>query len=388
MMVSTLLLSVVMATSAAAKDEGVDNYLRAEGIYAVKVKKVPRNIHSNTWATAKSKTVQAHVQQSIRLLDKKANAQLQRGATDVTVQALHDGQRIGVRLTWTDATEDRGDDETHHFGDAAAMEVPKTFGRGIRLPYIGMGDAQQKVLVYLMRAFEHGSYGREYIGAGFGSLTRTGTGGQRGDVVYDKKRKTWTALFIRPLNSYGHNMRQGAVPVAFAVWDGSKNERGGNKALTSWKTLILGGYPADAAYLKELSFGYGKGDVGDPAAGKAMVESMCIACHHVGDKKFVPAGMAPDLTGVGNYATYGYLRDSIMNPSQVLVPNPNANRHYQKGGTPDPHGALPNDPTYQWSMGPASKMPPFPLPPEQIAHMLAFLKPPAHKPADDGKESK
>ncbi len=371
---------LVVAAAVSSPDPGVAAYLSAEGIEVAKVAKVPKRADDRAWSHAAVHEVLAHPQRTMRLPDKTANAHLLRAPTPVQVRALHDGTSLSVKLTWPDDTETRPVADAASFGDAAAMELPVTFGRGVRLPYIGMGDAGQNVLVYLLRTAKDGSYGREYTGAGFGSLTRTNVGGFYGDITYSPAQKMWQAVFVRRLTSHGHTIARGAVPVAFAVWNGALHERGGNKALTSWKTLHLQGLNDDAAYLKELSFGYGEGEYGDPAAGKAMVESMCIACHHVGDKALVPAELAPSLQSVGGIATYRYLYDSITNPNQILVPNPNKNRHHQVGGPQDPYGALPHNPGFSWSvdMGGGktnSKMPPFALPKEQVLNMVAYLKP-------------
>ncbi len=67
--------------------------------------------------------------------------------------------------------------------------------------------------------------------------------------------------------------------------------------------------------------------VGDAAAGKeAAMMNGCNGCHQLesGD----PANlMAPGLANIGGYATKGYLRESLVNPSAVVVPGYNRNAH-------------------------------------------------------------
>ena len=72
--------------------------------------------------------------------------------------------------------------------------------------------------------------------------------------------------------------------------------------------------------------------------------------------------------------------DSIMQPSQIIVPVLNLNRHYAKGKPQDAHGAYPNDDTYQWFSTGAdgqrvSRMPSFAgFSPQQIADLVAYLQ--------------
>jgi mono/diheme cytochrome c family protein len=46
----------------------------------------------------------------------------------------------------------------------------------------------------------------------------------------------------------------------------------------------------------------------------------CFTCHHVSGETFPPSsGLGPDLTGVGRHHPAGYLLESILNPSAVIV---------------------------------------------------------------------
>jgi complex iron-sulfur molybdoenzyme family reductase subunit gamma len=385
-------LALVVSLSLPAADPGVEAFLKEDAIEALAVKTLPTRALDRAWRRAPAKSIAAWPQRSVRLLDRKANAALERGPTSISVQAAYDAERVAVRVSWRDDTVDRGGADSAAFGDSVAMELPERFGAGVRLPYIGMGDDEQRALVYLLRAIPLGSRGREYVAAGFGSLTRTRIAAMNGELVYDAAAKSWRAVFVRALDSHGHSIARGVVPIAFAVWDGDKSERGGNKALTSWKVLRLANKKADAVYLKELSWGYGPGELGDPSAGKPLVESMCIACHHVGPLQVAPPGLAPSLQDIGRVATWSYLRDSIVDPSRVVVPNPNKNRHYDRSAATDAHGAYPNSEAFVWfaSHGDkkVSKMPPFPLPPDQVANMIAYLKPPPPQGSTPKKESK
>jgi DMSO reductase family type II enzyme heme b subunit len=386
------MLSLVLSVSlAAAASPAVDNFLDSEVVEATfSATALPRFASDARWRSVPAKTFEATPQRSVRLNDRRANALItSRAPSAIAVQALYNEEQLAIRMQWQDSTESRVNGNTAAFGDTAAIEFPQTFGRGVRLPYIGMGDAQQNVTVYLWRAITDGSKGREYVGAGFGSLTRSHRRGLNGELRYDEATRTWTALFVRPLKLGSQSLKAGLVPVAFAVWDGERNERGGNKALTSWKFLRLGKFKSDPAYEAEMAWGFGPDDLGDVTLGKTLVESMCVACHFIGDKQLAAPEIAPDLSGIGGISTYTYLRDSILSPSAVVVPHLNINRHYDKAGERDPHGAYPNSAGHAFGAGPpegkVSKMPPFPLPDPQVGAMVAFLKTLKHEPAAEPK---
>jgi mono/diheme cytochrome c family protein len=195
----------------------------------------------------------------------------------------------------------------------------------------------------------------------------------------DGAGKAWRALFVRPLAAGSHDLRRGLVPFAIAVWDGARRERGGNKALSSWKLLRLPRFPLDAAYAAEMSRELAPVDGADLARGKLLVESICAACHAVGERRIAPPGLAPDLTGIGAIATPGYLRESLVDPSAAIVPSPNRYQHQDRSRAPGATGTYPTDETYVWYRRDAggkkvSKMPAFgSLPGPDMAAIVGYL---------------
>lgn len=333
------------------------------------------------WEALPALEVQVVPQRTVRLHDKKANEALAAaGPRTVTVRAAVDGKDLAVLLEWSDPTEDRTrPDSTDLHGDAAALQLPLRFGAGLRLPYVGMGDEELKVAVHLQRATAEGTAGREAVAAGFGSLSRADLGGARMAMRRDPARGTWRALFVRPLAAAGLDLRRGLVPFAVAVWDGARAERGGNKALSGWKLLRVEGFPADAAYAAELAWGRAPGELGDPVRGKALVLGMCIACHLVGEVRAARPGIAPELTGIGAIATPAYLRQSIVDPSAVIVPNPNPAQHQDRAKAPGTTGAFPPSEAFAWfrrddAGKKVSRMPAYAaLPQPDVLAMVAYL---------------
>jgi len=361
----------------AAPARASDAFLTTEALVA---KPVANNPGAAPWDKLPGLTVPLASQRSIHLNDRAANAALGGAPRAVTVRAAYDQRELAVLLEWSDDTCDRSrSDETISFGDSAALELPLQFGAKVRLPYIGMGDDQQRVALYHARAGEKETIGREAVAAGFGSSTRADLGDARMEMRYDDAHKRWRALFVRPLQTSVSDLRQGLVPFAIAVWDGNRSERGGNKGLSSWKFLRLERYPLNGDYLREVSYGYAPGAAGELARGKMLVEAMCTTCHVIGDKHIAPPGLAPELSTIGAIATPSYLRESIVSPSAIIVPNPNVNQHYNRTLPADAYGAYPNNDQFVWYARDAagkkvSRMPPFGLAPADVAAMVTYLR--------------
>ena len=349
----------------------------------VEVRQVPGPLPADgaapLWDGLPATAALAAPQRTVRLPDRRANEALaSAGAHPVTLRAATDGTDLAVVVEWGDATEDRvPPDATDAYGDAAAIEFPLRFGAGRRLPYVGMGDAAEQVAVYLQRAAAGGVVARQAVGAGFGTLTRADLGAARVAMRYDATAKGWRAVFVRPLVTAVQDLRRGLVPFAIALWDGARAERGGNKTLTRWKFLRLAAYPLDPAYAAEMSWGYAKGDLGSAARGKQLVEGTCTACHAIGEARIAAPGIAPDLSTIGVIATPGYLRDSIVNASAVLVPSPNPWQHQDRAKR-DARGTWAPDEAYVWYAEKdgrrVSAMPDFDaLSKEEVADIVAYL---------------
>ena len=362
-----------LALTLAAASPAEERFLASE---VIEVARVPGPLRADaraaSWSVLPATRVLLAPQRTVRLHDRDANEALDvLGAPRaLEVRAVHDGRLLAIVLDWDDETEDRAAaSETDRFGDGAAIELPFSFGAGVRLPYVGMGDEAAPAMLYLARAVENGTMGRELVAAGFGSSTRSSLGGAGFEMRYHAASRSWRAVFVRPLDAAGQDLRAGLVPIAFALWDGARHERGGNKALSSWKVLRMAGSRVDERYLAELSWGFdGRGDV---VRGKQLVDTVCGACHRAGDKRTAPLGLAPPLDDMGLVATPSYLRESMLAPSAVVVPGKGWSSRGAEGTR-------------------ASVMPPFAcLPPADVDAVVAYLRtlgvPAATTKAEGGK---
>ncbi|MFQ5503673.1 MAG: ethylbenzene dehydrogenase-related protein [Planctomycetota bacterium] len=220
----------------------------------------------------------------------------------VRFQALHDGKRLAVRLSWEDATRDDHQVGQQAFGDSAAIqwsadEDPPFFGMGAKAAAVniwhwkasweadmgGFRDVQfsfPNVSWDLYPSLRKPPFGRhspvgefatsqhkpEFLSGwgagnpmsdpvrstsaedlsaeGFGTLTSRPRSLQTVSGKSRWQNGTWEVVFVRPLAASGSGsigLEPGAssVSVGFAVWDGSSKDRDGQKSVSIWHRLRL-----------------------------------------------------------------------------------------------------------------------------------------------------
>ncbi|SNZ08995.1 complex iron-sulfur molybdoenzyme family reductase subunit gamma [Persephonella hydrogeniphila] len=375
------LSSIFLSGLAVAQEENIKEFMKYEVLNGQYVKEeIPVDPNAYLWKTVRGKKVFLYPQISVRLNDKQANRLIpKKKLVEAMVKVAYNNDSIAVYVRWKDNTPSiQTVYDTNKFADGVSIEFPNSFGKGITLPYVGMGDGNHPVTVYLQKVVEGRDYQKVFVSEGFGSLTEIKEPAQI-EMKYNEKTKEWTAVFKRPLKTENSNLKAGLVPVAFAIWDGSKFERDGNKSLSRWKFIKLGKYKIDEEYLKYVSWGYPADKIGDPAKGKKIaLQNGCAACHRFDDQLTAPQGMAPDLSDIGGIANPVYLKESVVNPNDVVIRNLNPNRHYNKHAKPDKFKAYPNNDMYQWYIEvngkKQSKMPPFShLSEQDLKDLIAYL---------------
>lgn len=208
------------------------------------------------------------------------------GVSELVVEALHDGGQLGLRLSWADPAKDDLDGIAL-FRDAVAVQLPQKAGT---VPPITMGSAETPVhllqwratwqrdieknrqsvevlfpnvvydetpeevldsetaqLFYVGRvvgnplsALERASAVEEIVAAGFGSVTVLPNQRAVGSGVHDGE--SWTVAIGVPLDrgTAGDRLEPGSVwPIAFAIWLGDRQNRGGRKHFANWVDLEL-----------------------------------------------------------------------------------------------------------------------------------------------------
>lgn len=346
----TTILSLGVAASAA---------LASNSITAVKVSDVS---DASAWTKAKFSNVMLYPQAAIHMNDKNANAANEGNkAKKADVAALYDGKNIALMIKWADGTKNvQALNSSDTYSDGFALQFAGVAKKAGALPYIGMGSDGRPVVVHLQKATEkvyepNGNkdvstqlnrqqtavfgqelaeydakvtslaktdYERVFVGEGFRSLTEIKDGSVQSNASMTHANNTWTATLVRPLSD-AYMKSTGTVPVAIAVWDGSKLGRNGLKNLSSWVSVNLDGMKPDAKIVAETT----EESKGDAAKGKEAVGANgCVGCHQI-ETTDAPNLMGPSLTNVGGYSTAAYLRESILKPSAVIVPGYNRNAH-------------------------------------------------------------
>jgi complex iron-sulfur molybdoenzyme family reductase subunit gamma len=193
----------------------------------------------------------------------------------VGIRAVHYEDQLFVMLEWSDFTPDYLTNRTEAFTDAAAIQFPAE--EGSEVPYICMGLADQAVNIWQWRsdqqeelpALPPDGYVDMYpqtddlhltaraagnplsqqdrspvhnlVAGGFGTLTASDAGALTGQGVYSDGR--WMVVYTRPFEPSGElqPVFSGDQPidVAFAIWDGSQQERDGIKSVSAFTQLTI-----------------------------------------------------------------------------------------------------------------------------------------------------
>lgn len=148
--------------------------------------------------------------------------------TRLTAQAIRSADQLFMKLAWSDATANTSIKDTTQFADSAAVEFPVN-GKETTIPF--MGDAKNAVNIWQWRA---DGRTQNLFANGFGTATFVPFEGLRSAAV--RTHDGWAVVLARPLRvkpEEGANLQgRRTMPIAFAVWDGSNQERDGLKAVT------------------------------------------------------------------------------------------------------------------------------------------------------------
>jgi len=146
----------------------------------------------------------------------------------LAVQAIRTPESLYVRLRWDDPNADVSINGTGGFLDRVAVQFPINL-KPTTTPF--MGDPSARVSIWHWRA---DGKAESLVAAGFGSLTPASVQDVRATGV--RTPRGWEVVITRPLRTTSEDsvrldgVRE--IPVAFAVWNGSNQERDGFKAVT------------------------------------------------------------------------------------------------------------------------------------------------------------
>lgn len=272
---------------------------------------------SKAWLSARSHEIYLYPQTTIRLNDALAN-ELNANAMGkkAKLKALYNETHIAYLLQWKDDSHNiQEENKINSFADGFAAQMPTHKQDVNNLPYIGMGNSNQEVVVYLKKETnETKIFQRAFVAEGFGSLTRIN---EKIKYFMDLQYKngTYKGVLVRPLYSEYENVKDTDI-ISFAIYDGQMRNRDGLKVLSSWQLVSLGQKTQHQVTI-----------TGDAYNGKYLVKEHCATCHRYADVEIAPRFMAPNLSNVGGYSIDTYLMQSLNDPDAVVVPGYNLNAH-------------------------------------------------------------
>ena len=355
-LITTIVAAGLAATSMMAADAAITATKVTADLSRV-------NFNSPVWASAKFSDVVLYPQTTIKMNDKKANElNAANKAKKAKVAAVYNGNEIAFMVKWEDGTLNvQHGYKSDVYADGFAVQFAADYSNPEALPYIGMGSEGRAAVIHLQKAVKgfyepngkgnvyyqlnrnqtevfgkdlaafdakvekigSNDYERTFVSEGFRSMTEIKDGSNNSYARLGRDGNGWKGTLSRPMKDGYVDLHAGAIPVAFAVWDGAKMGRDGLKHLSSWVSVKLEGAEGGEALIAALD----QTPKGDAAAGKeAVAANGCAGCHQV--EATDPANlMAPGLANIGGYATAGYLRESLVNPSAVVVPGYNRNAH-------------------------------------------------------------
>jgi DMSO reductase family type II enzyme heme b subunit len=225
-----------------------------EVLRAPRVQALPRTVDDSAWGAAERQWVPVVGQIIVK------PRWFAPTVDGVWVQALHDGQRLAVRVSWHDPssspnpawdewlgrvahtmTEVDSALSTQQGPDRVVVQFPVTYGEGAEKPYFLQGSTRRPV--YLWRWVSSPDRVEEGNATGLGRFTASsGAAEVTHQARFDAGE--WRVQFTRTLAS-GDTARAPRftagepIPIAFFVADGSNGEDNVRGAVSGWYALYL-----------------------------------------------------------------------------------------------------------------------------------------------------
>lgn len=157
----------------------------------------------------------------------------------VYFQVARSDERLYIRLHWKDATEDRGS-TVDAFRDGVAVQFALN---DVDTSYMMGTDHENPVNIWYWRA--DNDKVENLAAGGYGSTTTLPQQSVSGasEYFYDEvpEDRQWQVVMSRSFESEGEydvNFDRETIPFGFAVWQGSDEERDGNKRVTHTWILL------------------------------------------------------------------------------------------------------------------------------------------------------
>lgn len=271
------------------------------------------------------------------------------------VKALYNEKNIAFLIKWKDSTHNAQlECCSKKRLDGFALQLPTVYDQPSKLPYISMGSKERPVVVHLQKAFSkkenlednatshlevfkeyHDTFhepiennkklnvGRFFLTEGSKKIMISEEESKASSMQIVYKNNIYKGTLSRTLETKNISLKQGVFPVSFVIWDGSEDNIDGIEFISSWIGVRLLGQRGGDELLNALN-GTVEGDIEN---GKRLAMENCAGCHNFARSSMSPDAMAPNLTNVAGYSVVEYLKESMLEPSAVIVPNYKANAH-------------------------------------------------------------
>jgi DMSO reductase family type II enzyme heme b subunit len=151
----------------------------------------------------------------------------------LSVRMTHNGTTLSIRLSWPDPDKDDELADLDQFTDAVAIMFPIHPGASA----ITMGSSDKPVNAWYWKADETDPFDVYAEGYATSQRRNGSSSGLRATGYHENA--SWTVVFQRPMRPDEASGEHFAVidhdldnAIAFAVWEGSNNERSGQKSVS------------------------------------------------------------------------------------------------------------------------------------------------------------
>jgi DMSO reductase family type II enzyme heme b subunit len=153
----------------------------------------------------------------------------------LTVQALFDDDELGLRLTWNDRFENKGQDEKPT--DRVSVMFPAQLLEEGKKPYFLLGDRRNPVDRWQWSA---GSGTDTFLDRGMDAVTpRASPVSGRASYRDGRYRVVLRRNLAADQNDEVAFTPGRMIPIAWNVWDGEEEETGKRRAISRWYYLLL-----------------------------------------------------------------------------------------------------------------------------------------------------
>ena len=319
----------------------------------ISVVKIPGNVlgikaKSRAWMSTNFKKFSTFPMVSVKTNDAIANKlNYQNGIKEVSVKAIYDGRNIAFLLRWKDDTKSVIEHmSTDDFNDAFGVELQT---KTDIIPYVDFGDLNDEVIFYLKNADENSVNIDEnldilsqfdyqnlnlfiknsdedllphvkqevFLYRGFNNAIKLNTKLSNITMNMLYKDGYWYGSLSKKLVNKNSNLSSGSFLVSFSLYDGKMKQRGRLRNLTPWLLARFEGIEGGEELIKKVNYEIS----GNIKNGESIASKNCSICHNFQNKRNAPVNMAPDLSYIGGYANISYIKESILQPSKVIVPD-------------------------------------------------------------------